>query len=439
MVLFSSAGLIKTLFSSPIGEATLWLGGRPKQETRTMEYEYRAVDANGEAVAGHLEAASPADVVRALARDGRVAMQVSERKPVRQSAWQRRLRNADVVVALRELATLLGSGVALADAVVAQSRGSRHPRLAAAFSQMGEALMRGASFGEAARESALPLPDYVHQLIAAGERSGELPRSLQEAVAQLDYDERVAADLRGALTYPALLIASGIAAVLIVFVVVVPNFADLLRDGENLPWLASAVLGAGVWFNANTGLFGALLVGAALGLAAAWRSPKARRAAANGAAQLPVVGAWLTETDTAKWASLMAAMLSARVELLDALGLAHRGMRISRRQTRLERAATDVRAGMALSAAMEKHRALTPAGYNLIRVGEQSGQLAAMLRALATLYNENSARRMKRVLALIEPLAIVVIGGVLGTIMIGIILALTSVNELADPGAVGSV
>ena len=61
------------------------------------------------------------------------------------------------------------------------------------------------------------------------------------------------------------------------------------------------------------------------------------------------------------------------------------------------------------------------------------------MRALANLYQENSARRMKRVLALVEPLAIVLIGGVLGTIMIGIILAITSVNELADAGAVGRV
>ena len=101
-------------------------------------------------------------------------------------------------------------------------------------------------------------------------------------------------------------------------------------------------------------------------------------------------------------------------------------------------ATTDVKSGAALSEALEKHRALTPAGYNLIRVGEESGELAQMMGALANLYQENSARRMKRVLALVEPLAIVLIGGVLGTIMVGIILAITSVNELADMGPVGN-
>ena len=403
-----------------------------------MEYEYRAVDANGQALTGTLEAASPADVARELARDGRTAVEVKEHRP--RSAlprWRRRLRTADLVVAFRELATLIGSGVTLVDAVIAQSRGSGQPALIAAFDTIGQELLRGKSFGEAVRECGLALPDYVHQLIEAGELSGELPRSLREAVEQMEYDERVAADMRGALTYPAILVASGVAAVLIVFVIVVPKFSDLLREGSNLPLLASVVLGAGVWFNDNEWLFAGLLAAAALGIAALWRSRRARASVTNGIATLPVLGAWLAETDTAKWASVMAAMLFARVELMDGLALAVRSVRVSRRRARLEQATADVRSGSALSAALEKHRALTPTGYNVIRVGEESGRLAEMMRALANLYQENSARRMKRVLALVEPLAIVLIGGVLGTIMIGIILAITSVNELADAGAVG--
>jgi general secretion pathway protein F len=127
----------------------------------------------------------------------------------------------------------------------------------------------------------------------------------------------------------------------------------------------------------------------------------------------------------------MSAMLTSRVDLMDALGLALRGVRISRRKEALEQATSDVRGGAPLSAALEKRGALMPTGYNLLRVGEQSGQLAQMLRVLATLYEEDSARRMKRLLTLIEPVAILLIGGFLGVIMIGIILAITSVNDIA--------
>ena len=147
-------------------------------------------------------------------------------------------------------------------------------------------------------------------------------------------------------------------------------------------------------------------------------------------ARFPLLGQWYTEADTARWASSMGAMLESRVEMIAALRLAARGVRISRRRTILDRALVDVRGGENLSAALDKHNALTPTGYNLVRVGEQSGQLAQMMRALATLYEENSARRMKRVLTLIEPVAILLIGAVLGAIMIGVILAMVTINEV---------
>ena len=146
---------------------------------------------------------------------------------------------------------------------------------------------------------------------------------------------------------------------------------------------------------------------------------------------LPLLKDWFSEADAAKWASVMSAMLTSRVDLMDALGLASRGVRISGRKAMLDQAAVDVRGGASLSAALEKRNALTPAGYNLVRVGEQSGQLAEMLRALAALYEENSTRRMKRFLALIEPACVLLIGGFLGVIMIGVVLAITSVNDVA--------
>ena len=401
------------------------------QTSGAMEYDYEVIDGSGRTVTGQLEAESPADVVRALSRDGQTVVNVSERMPSALPTFQRRLRPVELVVAFQELATLLESGVALGDAILAQGRGTYHPTLAKAFAAIGRDLMRGLSFLEALRASGLPLPDYVYQLVEAGELSGRLPQSLREAVDQLEYDQRVATDIKSALVYPSILIASGIGVVLLVFMVVVPEFANLLEDADDLHFLSEAVLRSGVWFNDNTWLVVAIVAGIALIVAALLRRRSVRQRIVDAVARLPVIGAWLTETDTAKWASVMSAMLSARVELMDALVLAARGVRISRRKAMLDGAIGDVRGGSALSEALEKQSALTPTGYNLVRVGEQSGQLAQMMRALATLYENNSARRMKRVVALIEPIAILLIGGALGTIMVGLILAITNANAVA--------
>ena len=394
------------------------------------EYDYEIVDSDGETSQGRVEAASRADVVRRLARDGNTVVAVDEHRAPAAGAFSRGPRAQDVVVAFNELATLLESGVSLGDAVTAQGRGTHHPRLAAAFDEMGRDLMRGQSYLEVLRASALPLPDYVYQLVEAGELRGRLAEALRGAVQQMEYDLKVASDIQGALAYPAVLVVAGIAAVLFVFTFVVPQFSNLLDSAADLPLLAAVVLNTGVWFNANFWLVVAAAAAVAVICAVLLRRQGFRRRLTDAVALLPVVRGWFSEVDTAKWASVMGAMLESRVELMDALRLASRGVRISRRKTMLDRAADDVRSGVALSAALERQDALTPTGYNLIRVGEQSGRLAEMMRALANVYEENSARRMRRVLTLIEPVAILLIGGFLGTIMIGIILAMTSVNEI---------
>lgn len=397
-----------------------------------MDYDYEVIDASGRAVKGRLAADSPTEVVRHLSRNGQTVVDVSEHRAKARPPFRRRLRGADLVVAIHELATLLESGVALSDAVASQSRGGHHPALGDAFDAMRRELLRGTSFLEALRGCGLPLPEYVYQLIEAGEMSGRLAAALREAVTQLEYDERIRADVRGALTYPSVLVVSGIAAVLLVFVFVVPKFAALLSDAEELPLLSELVIGTGIWFNDNALLAAGIAVGVALLLAGLLGNARFRSRLADAAARLPVLGAWFSEVDAAKWASVMAAMLTSRVELMDALVLAAKGVRISSRRTLLERAHADVKGGSALSDALEKQGALTAAGYNLVRVGEQAGRLAETLRAVANIYEDSTRRRTARMLALIEPLAILLIGGAIGTIMVGLILAITSINELSS-------
>ncbi len=393
-------------------------------------FDYEVVDANGHASRGQVDAASASDVVRRLAANGQTVVEVTETRGRTPGLRRRRLRGGDVVIAFHELATLLESGVSLGDAVLAQSHGSHHPALVAAFDTIAKHLLRGERFLDAVAASDLPLPDYVHQLVEAGEMSGRLPQALRQAVNQMEYDQRVAADIRGALTYPAILVVAGVTAVLFVFVFVVPQFSNLLDDAADLPLLAEFVLRLGVWFNANMWLLAGTVAAVATLAAVLLQRSTVRQRLMDVVGTLPLLRDWLSEVDTAKWASVMSAMLASRVELMDALGLASRGVRMSRRKILLERAVNDVRAGTALSEALEKQDALTPTGYNLIRVGERSGQLAEMMRALGALYEENGTRRMKRVLTLIEPLAVLTIGALLGTIMIGLILAITSVNEL---------
>ncbi len=104
------------------------------------------------------------------------------------------------------------------------AKSSHHPMLTGAFAGMERSVRRGESFSSALREAGLPVPEYFHQLVHAGEATGRLAESIRGGVEQFEYDQRVRHKMTGAMIYPAVLVTSGIAAVGIIFMWVVPRF-----------------------------------------------------------------------------------------------------------------------------------------------------------------------------------------------------------------------
>ena len=394
-------------------------------------YHYQAMNAEGISLEGMLRANNEREAARALERRGLSVIEVRSGEAGGGNERRGRLRHGDVILALQELATMLTSGVSIADAVGSQALGAHHPRIVAAFTTMSRDLQRGLAFSATLAKCGLPLPEYVIQLARAGELTGELGRALRDASSQMEYEQQLRNEMRNALIYPMVLVFAGVAAVAIMFIFVVPKFASLLEQAKDLPLLAWIVLAFGTWTRENFPLLLVLL--AAVGGSAAWalRKPELRSRGLDAMSRWPVVGPWLVEADTARWAKVLGALLGNKVPLMRALELAQSGLQLPQRHARMGEVTRAVRGGSSLADALEDHDALTATGYNLVRVGERSGKLASMLDSLARLYEEAGRNRMKRVLILLEPIAILVIGSVIGTIILGVILAITSANDLA--------
>lgn len=394
-------------------------------------FRFKAFKSDGTMLEGEVAAQGEREAARTLERRGLAVLSLQEAGSARSpGARAPRLRQAEVILSLHELATLLASGVGLAEAVASEAAASRHPRLVQAYQGVSASLRRGLLLSQALAASGLPLPPYVGVLVRAGEKSGQLGKALQDAVAQMEYDRQVALEIRQALTYPMVLVAAGLGAVVMMFTFVVPKFAMLLDRDADLPWLGWAVLRTGMFARAWWWAIVAGLVVAGIALARELRDPARRAAWFERLERLPVIGPWRVEAETAAWARTLGTLLGNRVPLLEALDLARASVRSPRRRLRLDDVERAVRAGSTLADALEEQETLTATGYNLIRVGERSGELPAMLQSLARLCQEAGQARMKQFLALLEPAAILLIGTAIGTIMTGIILAITSANDI---------
>lgn len=397
-----------------------------------MDFEYQAANTQGQILSGQISAADEREAMRLLQQQNLtpVFIESAATRKTDQQAGRAKASRQDKMLAMQELATLLNAGVPLAESV--DSIGTAHAGTAigSAFASVLTALRRGERFSEALRLTELELPAYLYQLVAAGELTGKLGQSLQTAVTQMQYEDRMRQEIRNALTYPAILVVSGIAATLLVFIVVVPKFANLLKGNTaNIPLLSKWVIGTGMFVQANLLWIGLISLALIMGTAAALRNPVMRSRAFEGLVRIPVLGQWIVETEMGRWSSMLSALLENRVPIITAMELALSGVRISTLRNSLQQALREVRSGTRFADALAGNRALGATGINLVRVGERSGELAPMLRALSTLYENAGRDRMKRFLLLLEPIAILLIGSIIGVIMVAIMLAVTSMND----------
>lgn len=396
------------------------------------DFIYRAANSQGQVLTGRIGAGDEREALRLLQQQNLVPISIALAVggAVENVATRKKASSQEKTLAMQELTTLLNAGVPLAEAI--ESIGVAHTGSAVggAFTKVLSALRSGERFSEALRASDMEFPSYLFQLAEAGELTGKLGQALDTAVIQMDYEDRMRQEMRNALTYPAILVVSGIAATLLVFIVVVPKFANLLKgDTVNVPLLSKWVIGTGMFVQSNLLWVSLIALALIMGAVVIFRNPVMRSRSFEALVRVPLLGQWIVETEIGRWASLLSALLANRVPIIVAMELALGGVRISDLRNSLQQVLREVRGGARFADALSTNRALGATGINLVRVGERSGELAPMLRALSNLYQNAGRDRMKRFLLLLEPIAILLIGSVIGIIMVAIMLAVTSMND----------
>jgi general secretion pathway protein F len=248
----------------------------------------------------------------------------------------------------------------------------------------------------------------------------------------MNYDLTVQQEIRNALTYPLILVITGMGAVMFIFTVVVPRFSSMLAGKtDQLPLISKIVLELGLAFNAAKGPILILAAAMAAGMVFLSRDPRVRRKIRDWLDRVPLVGTWLLESELSRWGSMLSTMMANGIDLVRGLQFARESVSLVRLNQKLEQVSKLVRAGQSLSAAIASQDIFTPTAVSLIQVGETSGELSNLLKSMADLYANSGRQRMKRFLIMLEPIAILLIGGVIGGIVAAIMLAITSVNQVA--------
>lgn len=387
-------------------------------------FRYRASTSEGSVVEGVIQGDSRRDAIDALRRQALVPVTVELTEA--RAGRQRGPRTAALATSLRTLATLLAAGTPLDRALGFAGEQAGHRELAGSFERARQRVRDGSPLSAALAAEEV-VGDFGVAVVRAGEESG----SLDDALARLaEHHERVRelqAQVRGALLYPAVMgVVAGVG-VVVLLTFVVPRFSALLADaGGTLPWTTRALVAGSA---AVTGWWWVWLPLLVLLVVAVrqWLAVPAQRVRWHAARlRWPVVGELELELAAARYTRVLGVLVHSGVGILPAMRLAREVVGNLALATRLTRAVEAVGRGDRVGTALKG--ILPPLAVQLIAAGEESGQLDALsLRAADTL-DAGVQRRLKSLVALVEPALIVLFGGVVGFIALALLQAVYAIN-----------
>ena len=384
-----------------------------------MQYSYHARNGSGAAITGQMTAPSVQAVAEHLRGRSLVAVDIRRKSRVGQAlAPLRQASNgAALIVSLRTLATLLEVGLPMRKALEIVLHASRNLTLREGFSAVLASVESGEALGSAMQRREDLFSPMTIALVQAGERGGVLFETLERHAQNLEQQQTFRRRLLTTMIYPVVVLLTALGLVAFLMVSVLPMFAALFEQLHvEQPLLLRTLLGIPAVCNVQSIAF------FLAGLAAVGYLLNSRRSHMR----VPIVSALQEKASTARFARALATLLKAGVSLPEALAYVRPVLSLQRFRLATNRINEALRDGNSLASAIHEQGVFDPLLVHLIRVGEETGTLDVQLLRLAEWFERDFSEALARAAALIEPLLIVGIGMLVGTIVFSVFVPLYS-------------
>lgn len=398
-------------------------------------YHFKAVTGDGKARAGTLTAASEKAVAGELRRQGLTPIYIGlqEKKGL---SWKMPAlgggRRRDVLFFTEEIATLLNAGIPLDRALQISTELTAREAFRYVVAEVLRVLKGGKSFGD----SLAMHPQHFSQLYVNMVRAGEASGSLAVIFTRLAEFERTRDDLRGyiisSLIYPALLALVGLGSILVLLNFVVPRFAMVFEESRMaMPLPTKVLLEASKLVEAYGWMALLATAAAVVAMQVYIRTRDGRLKWDAFRLKIPLLGDALRKAETARFARAMGTLVANSVPLVQSLGIAGAILSNRRMAISLDKVAQGVKRGEGVAGPLKKTGEFPPLAAHLLSVGEETGRLDEMFSRMADIYENDTRAAIRRFTSLFEPLVILVMGLIVGVMILSMLLAITSINEVS--------
>ncbi|MDC8785512.1 type II secretion system F family protein [Roseateles koreensis] len=398
------------------------------RRTTEYTYEWEGKDRNGKLVRGEMRAGGEAMVSASLRRQGILVSKVKKRR----ISGGKSIKQKDIAVFTRQLATMMRAGVPLLQSFEIVGRGSTNPRLTRLLNDIKNDVETGTSLSTALRKHPMYFDALYCNLVEAGEAAGILETLLDRLAIYQEKTVALKNKIKSALTYPIGVLVVAFIVVAVIMIFVVPAFEDVFKSfGAELPAPTMMVIAMSkIFVSYWWAIFGSIGGGIYFFLQSWKRSVKMQKTMDRLLLKIPVFGDLLYKSAVARWTRTLSTMFAAGVplvEALDSVGGAAGNAVFAEATEKIQR---DVSTGTALTTSMTSTGIFPTMVLQMASIGEESGSLDHMLSKSAEFFEDEVDEAVKALSSLMEPFIIVILGTIIGGIVVAMYLPIFKLGQV---------
>lgn len=399
-------------------------------------FGYEAIDSSGKTLKGSVEADNIDKARQDLTGQGLVVVSVTEQNALTKDInidIGGKPTARDLSVFCRQFVSMVRAGVTILDALKMLADATENKKLKQAIVEVRANAEKGESLADSLAQHPKIFPGLMINMVAAGEASGSLDKSMERMATQFERSNKTRALVKKAMMYPMVLCIVMIAVVVVMLVVVIPNYAAMFADlGTDLPGITKAVMAASDFIKNYWFILVPLVVGIVVGVKAFSATDTGKHFFGKITIKLPLTKDLVVKSASAQMARTLSTLLGSGVPLIEAVDIVSGTMTNIYFKEALEDAKDEITIGQPLSRPLERCGLFPPMVYHMTRIGEETGNTEDMLNKLADYYEEEVEMAVQTLMAAMEPMIIVVMAAIVSVLIAACMAPMVAMYQALD-------
>lgn len=399
-------------------------------------YKYTAYNKEGKEIKGSIEADDKDTAIQQVKGEGNIPINLEEEglfdKDINITFGGKGCSSRDLSIFCRQFVSISGAGVAIVDALEMLADQTENKNLKEAISNTKISVQKGETLANSLRSQGKIFPTIMINMVAAGESSGNLDVAFDRIATQFEKQTKLQALVKKSMIYPIALLVIIIGVVVAMMVMVIPSFSDMYADmDQELPFLTRALVACSDFVVGKWYILIAAIVAVVVGVKAFKSSEQGQYFFGRLAMRLPIFGKLTVKSASAQFARTLSTLTASGISMIDALEISGKTMKNVIFRDAVFEAKEKVAQGRPLSEPLKNGKVFPSMIVHMIGIGEETGNMEDMLVTAASYYEEEVEVATAATAAVLEPLIIVVMAAIVGTIIMAILIPMFGMYDLA--------